>query len=94
MSMMSKDSLLIDASYVKTSSYRVKVVNVLEGTDVMIPTSIAKNCGILPNHISKVLRELKDKGIVECLNEDARKGRLYRLTDYGVKVVNVLGEIF
>ena len=89
------DEMLKDASYVKISSYRFRVVEVLDRNgSVMMPMEIARESGILPNHISKVLRELKDKGILECLNEDARKGRLYRLTGYGLGVVSLLKSVF
>ena len=48
--------------------------------------------GIRTNHISKVLSELKSKEIVECINEEARKGRLYRLTDTGKEVLETIKE--
>lgn len=58
--------------------------------DVKIPTVIAKDSEIRPNHISKVLSELKAHELVECINPEARKGRLYRLTDKGEKIVKNL----
>ena len=75
--------------YVNNSSYRVKVLKAL-GTDVKIPTQIASDSGILPNHISNVLRQLKEKEIVECINPEVRKGRLYRLSDNGLDVLKGL----
>ena len=36
--------------------------------------------------------ELKSKEIVECINEEARKGRLYRLTDTGKEVLESINE--
>lgn len=47
--------------------------------EVLIPTQIARNAGIRTNHISKVLSELKAHELVECINPEVRKGRLYRL---------------
>lgn len=47
-----------DIDYVKNSQYRTKVLKSLEG-DVKIPTAIAKDSGIMTNHISKVLSELR-----------------------------------
>lgn len=73
------DEMLKKISYVNISSYRAKTVKSLQG-DVKIPTKIAEDTGILPNHMSKVLKELKDAGIAECINPEVRKGRLYRLT--------------
>ena len=63
----------------------------LEG-EVLIPSQIAKNSGIRTNHISKVLSELKAHELVECINPEVRKGRLYRLTDIGEDVVKELKE--
>lgn len=76
------DEILTEISYVKISTYRNKVVNSLKG-DVKIPSVIAKDSGIRTNHISKVLGELKEHDLVECINPEARKGRLYRLTEKG-----------
>lgn len=80
------DEMLTEISYVEISSYRKKVMKSLDG-EVLIPTQIARNSEIRPNHISKVLAELKAHELVECINPDVRKGRLYRLTDKGDKVV-------
>lgn len=72
--------------YIENSSYRVKVLKTI-GEDIKIPTEIASDSGILRSHISNVLRQLKDENLVECLNPDARKGRLYRLTDEGSEIL-------
>ncbi len=63
-----------------TSTYREKVVRFLAKEDI-IPTEIASDSDILPNHISKVFSELKSKGIVACTNEQYRKNRNCHLTD-------------
>ena len=83
------DEMLTEISYVEISKYRSKVMKSLEG-DVKIPTVIAKDSGIRTNHISKVLSELKSHELVECINPEVRKGRLYRLTDKGDEVVKNL----
>lgn len=62
----------------------------LEEGEVLIPTQIAKKSNIRPNHISKVLGELKAHALVECINPEVRKGRLYRLTEHGEDVVKNL----
>ena len=80
------DEMLTEISYVKISQYRTKVMKSLEDEEVLIPTQIARNSDIRPNHISKVLAELKAHELVECINPEVRKGRLYRLTDKGEEV--------
>ena len=83
------DEVLKVYAYVITSTYRQKVVQSLAKGD-MIPTQIANDSGIRPNHISKVLAELKSKGIVVCTNEHDRKNRNYHLTDLGKEIAKEL----
>lgn len=71
-----------DVGYVEASTYRKKVLTAVEGKP-KTPTTIAKKSDIRANHISKVLSQLKNHGLVVCLNEEARKGRLYKLTERG-----------
>ena len=80
------DEMLTEISYVNISKYRTKVMKSLDG-EVLIPTQIAKNSGIRTNHISKVLAELKAHELVECINPEVRKGRLYRLTPKGDELI-------
>ena len=81
--------MLKEISYVQISKYRTKAMKSLED-DVKIPSVIAKDSGIRTNHISKVLAELKAHELVECINPEVRKGRLYRHTDKGEEVVKNL----
>ena len=69
------DEMLTEISYVQISKYREKVM---------------KNSGIRTNHISKVLAELKAHELVECINPEVKKGRLYRLTETGEEIVKNL----
>ena len=81
--------MLTEISYVNISKYRTKVIKTLDG-EVKIPTVIAKDSGIRTNHVSKVLSELKALELIECINPEARKGRMYRLTDKGDELVKNL----
>ena len=71
--------------YVKRSQYRSKILKSLFD-DVKMPSQIAKDTGIVQNHISNSLRQLKEHELGECINPEVRKGRLYRLTDKGESV--------
>ena len=83
------DETLKTYAYITISSYRSRTMKALEN-DIKTPNKIAEDSEILPNHISKVLRELKESGVAECINEDAKKGRLYRLTSFGEEIVKIL----
>ena len=73
--------------YVKRSQYRSKILKSL-ADDVKMPSQIAKDTGIVQNHISNSLRQLKEHELIECINPEVRKGRLYRLTENGEEIVD------
>ncbi len=75
--------------YVVASDYRSKIIKCI-GTDIKIPSVIAEDVGLRTNHVSNVLKDLKNEGIVICLNEDAKKGRLYKNTELGLEILKYL----
>ncbi|WP_296789487.1 transcriptional regulator [uncultured Methanobrevibacter sp.] len=88
--MISKEEKLGLAAYVITSSYRERALTVLHNNENMTPKYIAKHCNVRGNHISTTLRELKDKQLVVCINEEAHKGRLYQITSLGEEVISLI----
>ena len=80
------DEMLKEVGYIQVSTYRTKVMKSLDG-EVKIPSKIAKDTDIMQNHMSATLKQLKEHELVECINPEVRKGRLYRLTDKGEKLV-------
>ncbi len=83
------DETLKVYGYVISSSYRVRSVKSLKDSN-KIPTDLAEDIGVRTNHISKVLRELKECGVAECINEEKRKNRVYRLTPRGEDVAKLI----
>ena len=75
--------------FVKRSTYRQRVLKSLEG-NVLMPKEISERSNIKTNHVSKVLSELKSKDLIEIINPEARKGKLYRLTSIGEGIVEHL----
>lgn len=82
---MDKDTI----DFVKRSQYRQRVLTSLDG-NVLMPTEIAKRSNIKTNHVSKVLAELKSKELIEIINPEVRKGRLYRIQPNGKDVLDKL----
>lgn len=76
------DEMLKEISYVQISTYRTKVLKAIEDK-VKIPSKIAKDSDIMQNHISNVLKQLREHELVECINPEVKKRRLYRLTEKG-----------
>ena len=91
--MLTDDEKLSLAAYVIMSSYRERALITLHDNKVMTPTYIAENCKVRTNHISKTLGELKENGLVVCINEEAHKGRLYKLTELGEEIYQILPSL-
>ena len=72
------------AGFIIRSDYRKKVFVRLDKP--IRPSQIAKELGIRLTHITRELRFLKEKGLVEVINPKERVGRLYRLTIKGKKL--------
>lgn len=64
--------------FVRRSTYRQRVLKSLND-DVLMPKEIAERSNIKTNHVSKVLSELKSKDLIEIINPEAHKGRIYRV---------------
>ena len=75
--------------YVISSTYRTKTLKTLMEEN-KTPTKIAQDTDIKVNHISKVLKELKEKNLVICINEEKRKNRIYKLTPQGKQITEKL----
>lgn len=81
------------AAYVKASRYRLKIIDFLSDGKYGMPLEIANKINIKQSHISKVLKELKEKELVECINPEVRKGKLYHLTVTGEETVPYIRRI-
>jgi len=72
------------AGFILRSEYRKKVFLILDKP--IMPSQIAKKLGIRLTHITRELRFLKERGLVECINPKEKIGRLYQLTLKGKKL--------
>ncbi len=74
---------VVQDGYVKASRHRIAVVVALQDWP-KTTSQLAESCCISPAHTSRTLRELLDRGLVECTTPDLRgRGRLYGLTALG-----------
>lgn len=73
--------------FINRSSYRVKVLKSI-GTGYKMPKDISKDSGLILNHISFVLRALGNRNLVECINPEFKKGRMYRLTGKALELLD------
>ena len=82
---MEEKELYQKLGYVKISPYRSKTLKSI-GSEVKMPSEIAKEIGIKTSQVSASLSDLKKEKLVVCVNEEVRKGRLYKCTEKGLEV--------
>ncbi|MDO5824529.1 MarR family transcriptional regulator [Methanobrevibacter sp.] len=75
--------------YVKISPYRTNTLKIISD-DLKMPSEIAKELNVKTSQVSSALHDLKEKDLVICVNEEVRKGRLYKCTDLGKEIIKKL----
>lgn len=87
------DELVEFLVYVKTSKYRKRILLTLEDEKFRIPSEIANEVGTITSHVSNHLTGLKKRNLIKCVNEEAKKGRLYLITEKGKEVLKYLNSV-
>ena len=75
--------------FVKISPYRTNTLKSI-GDELKMPSEIANEINIKTSQVSAALTDLKSKSLVICVNEEVRKGRLYKCTPLGLKIIKYL----
>ena len=75
--------------FIRASQYRGEILKILN-EDMKIPTEITNNIKIRVSTVSNTLNDLKKYELIRCLNENAKKGRLYEITPYGEDILNYI----
>lgn len=88
---MDKKELYSAIGFIKISKTRQKILKSLDET-YLIPSEIAKKTDLQTTQVSNCLTDLKNKNLVNCINEEDKKGRIYELTDDGKEVLNKLSQ--
>jgi len=74
-------------SYVYRSKERTSILIALVGKK-LTPTKISELTDLHKSNVSRSLKALEEKGLVQCLTPDEKVGRLFVLSDIGIEVVN------
>ena len=87
----SKASLRL-LGFVLASDYRTKIMLMLS-QHMATPKQIATGTNLRIGHVSNVLRSLVDKELIECVNPEAKRGRIYRLTSNGKEISELMKKL-
>ena len=78
--------------FVKNSEYRTKTLRFI-GESMKMPSEIGEDLHINASQVSNVLADLKSRGLVECKTPKIYKGRLYKNTPLGLKIIKYIDEL-
>lgn len=78
--------------FILASGYRTKIVLMLT-QQMATPKQIATSTNLRIGHVSNVLRSLADKELVECVNPEAKRGRIYGLTTKGAEISELMKKL-
>lgn len=87
-----EEGLIEKVSFVRLSKHRIKILEILKNR-IMMPSEIKKHDNLSYTHLSRYLNSLKDKELIVCLNEQSKKGRYYKITPEGKKVLEFIKEL-
>lgn len=91
---MSEDlNLLKKASFVTSSGVRSGIIECLQIKEYATPREIAKTLGKHLPTISRALTELKGEGLVDFIEHEHSRSRLYFLTRDGKKVADIISKL-
>ena len=91
---MELTSYVEDVSYLLGSDLARKILESIYQNGISTPTLIAKEIKVSPSNVSTKLIELKERGLVECITPNRRKGRLYLATKKGMKSIKIVRKIY
>nr|WP_294999713.1 winged helix-turn-helix domain-containing protein [uncultured Methanobrevibacter sp.] len=86
---MTDDEIWDIIGFLKISDSRYKTLKTLN-TNRLMPTELAKAAELTNSQVSNALHDLKKKKLVRCMNEHARKGRVYEITPLGKEILETL----
>lgn len=78
--------------FVLASENRRNVIMVLQ-KGYATPSQLSKACKIRIGHVSNILIDLKSRDLIECRNPEAKRGRIYTLTDEGRAVASSIMKV-
>ncbi|MDO5848263.1 MAG: winged helix-turn-helix domain-containing protein [Methanobrevibacter sp.] len=87
--MCDEEKVLQMVAYVRASKHRQNIIKYLNNK-VKTPTDIKNSLNINTNHTSNLLADLRKHDLVYCATPEMKKGRLYKLTEKGEKIVKYL----
>jgi len=80
-----------DVSYVLSSNYRKKILEIFDTPKT--PSKLSKESNINKTHVSRALVELEKKKMIKCLTPNVAKGKIFSITEYGKQILKEVQKL-
>jgi len=77
---------------IMSKNIRYKILLLLKDNK-LTPSQLRDEIDVSMSYISNELRSLRNKNLVKCINPDLKKGRIYKITDKGLKTIEKAVEL-
>ncbi|MFW6002619.1 MAG: hypothetical protein ACOCQD_04700 [archaeon] len=80
-------------AWILRGSQRRAIFQIIE--DNLIPAQMYEkarkiNSKVTRNNVSDILKEFRENKLIECINPEEKKGRIYKLTNKGKKLKQII----
>jgi len=79
-------------SFVLRSKNRFEVLKFLADGQ-KFSAQVEKHTGMYKTHVSRALKELQDKKLITCINQEDRSYKFYKLTALGKRTLDEIKDI-
>lgn len=80
-------------SFIMASLHRKTILLILSECKVSSPSLLKNRSKLRIEHVSKVLKELTQKNLVDSLTPEARKGKLFSINALGLEIAGYIKSI-
>ncbi len=76
--------------FVKSGKYRIPLLKLIH-SGLLTPSEMADVLEISISQTSRTLKELSDNELVACKTPERNKGKIYRITETGDTLLDIIG---
>lgn len=76
---------------INASKYRERILQCLAKRE-MTAQELSEECELYLSHVCRSLKDMIELDLIVCLTPNVKRGKIYKLSDTGVKVVEMLSR--
>ena len=76
--------------FIKSGKYRIPLLKLINA-ELFTPSEMADELKVCISQTSRTLKELLENELVTCNTPERNKGKIYRITEKGRSLINIIG---